>query len=100
MKRKRTANDEDLLVLKMRRIGTSSWLTIKPPRNPIDLHHASANHPHAASPASANLTEAAPQDPPPVLRLRRTDSSNWSVLEKVCKVEMIFLTMLNLEKNW
>ena len=74
----------------MRRTGTSSWLPIKPSPNPIDLHHASANHPHA-SPASANLTEDAPQDPPPVLRLRRTDSSNWSVLEKVCKVEMFLL---------
>ena len=99
MKRKRTANDEELLVLKIRRTGTSSWLTMKPPPNPIDLHHASATHPHA-SPVSANLPESAPQDPPPVLKLRRTGSNNWSVLEKVCKVEMIFLTMLNLEKNW
>ena len=65
LKRKSTADDVDHLVLKMRRTGTSSWLPIKPSPNPIDLHHASANHPHA-SPASANLTEDAPQDPPPV----------------------------------
>ena len=97
MKRKRNG-DEDLLVLKMRRTGTSSWLPVRTTTHPVDLHHSSAT-PQLASPSSVHLPQAASEDPHPVLRLRRTGSRNWSVLDKVCLDEGLlsaFLAMLTL----